>query len=131
VLRFRFILAKDRFIILIPKKSEEEMAWQKTPTKADKLLGKKIEELRKKKVVSLPQLGKKVNEPYQQIERYEKGVRLAVDKLEAIAEALGEPIPKRIIRRIVFARKLEAETNIEQEELLALYESLFDEDMEE
>ncbi|MCE3233175.1 MAG: hypothetical protein K0R98_1432 [Rickettsiaceae bacterium] len=107
------------------------MAWQKTPTKADKLLGKKIEELRKKKVVSLPQLGKKVNEPYQQIERYEKGVRLAVDKLEAIAEALGEPIPKRIIRRIVFARKLEAETNIEQEELLALYESLFDEDMEE
>jgi transcriptional regulator with XRE-family HTH domain len=104
------------------------MAWQKTPTKADKLLGKKIEELRTKRGLTLVQLGKKVRLPYQKIERYEKGVRLAVDILQEIAEALDAPIQKRIIRRIVFARKLEAETKIEQDELLELYEEAFAEE---
>jgi transcriptional regulator with XRE-family HTH domain len=107
------------------------MAWKRTPTKADKILGKKIEELRKKKEVTLPQLGKKVCEPYQQIERYEKGQRLPVERLEAIADALGERVEKRIIRRIVFARKLEAETGVEQDELLDLYGGLFAEDEED
>lgn len=104
------------------------MAWKKTPTKADKLLGKKIEELRKKREVTLPQLGRKVGEPYQQIERYEKGQRLPVDKLQEIAEALDFFIPKRLIRKMVFARKLEKETGVEQEQLLDIYEEAFVED---
>jgi transcriptional regulator with XRE-family HTH domain len=105
------------------------MAWKKTPTKADKLLGKKIEELRKKREVTLPQLGRKVGEPYQQIERYEKGQRLPVDKLQEIVEALDFFIPKKLIRKMVFARKLEKETGIEQDELLEIYTEAFEDDL--
>jgi transcriptional regulator with XRE-family HTH domain len=105
------------------------MAWKKAPTKADILLGKKIEELRRKREVTLVQLGRKVNEPYQQVERYEKGMRLPVDKLQEIAEALDFFIPKKLIRKMVFARKLEKETGIEQDELLDIYTEAFEEDV--
>jgi len=108
------------------------MAWQKGPmTPADKLLGTKIKTWRVRQGMSQPQLGKKINETQQQVERFENGARVPIPKLERIAEALGCPIQKRIIRRISFARKLEEETNTQQEELFELYEEAFAEDFVE
>jgi transcriptional regulator with XRE-family HTH domain len=109
----------------------KNMAWQKTPTEAELALGKRIALLRKKRDMTYLQVGRIVNEKIQQLERYEKGALVPVVRLEHIAEALGSPIQKRIIRKIVFLRKLEKETSTIQEELIDIYNSLFVEDLED
>lgn len=98
------------------------MARKKTANKAEILLGKNIERLRLAKKMSRMQLARKINETEQQVAKFETGGFVPLSTLETIAEALGEPIPKRLIRRISFVRKLEMETKIEQEELIGLYE---------
>ena len=104
------------------------MARKKQPYKAEIILGKTVEALRISKQVTRSQLGRKINKLEQQVAKYEKGEFIPLPVLEAIYEALGEPIPKRIIRRISFLRKLEMETDVEQEELCALYNELNEED---
>jgi transcriptional regulator with XRE-family HTH domain len=107
------------------------MARKKQPNKAERILGKKIERLRLMKQVSRMQLGRKINETEQQIAKYESGEFIPLTVLEAIAEALGEPIQKKYIRRISFLRKLEIETQIEQEELSDLYQEILPDNTDE
>lgn len=100
------------------------MSKKRPPNKAELTLGKRIEQLRLAKGMSRLQVGRKVNELEQQIAKFEAGAFIPLSTLEAIASALGEPIPKRLIRRISFLRKLEIETQIEQGELVGLYEEI-------
>lgn len=104
------------------------MARKKQPNNAERMLGKKIERLRLVKQMSRMQLGRKINETEQQIAKYETGEFVPLTVLEAIASALGEPIQKKYIRRISFLRKLEIETQVEQEELAGLYSEILPED---
>lgn len=105
------------------------MARQKPGTPADKHLGSRIAFLRRKRQLSPMQLGRKINATAQQIERYESGMdRVPVPVLENIGEAMDCRVPKRLIRRIVFFRKLEAETKLEQEELMGFYSEVFDDE---
>ncbi len=105
------------------------MARQKPGTPADKHLGSRISFLRRKRQLTPLQLGRKINATLQQVERYETGMdRVPVPVLEKIGEAMDCRVPKRLIRRIVFFRKLEAETNTEQEELMDFYSQVFDEE---
>lgn len=97
---------------------------------AEIVLGKAIERTRLMQQMSQLALGRKTNQKQQQIAKYEAGEFVPLPVLEAIGEALSCPIPKRVIRRISFLRKLEIETEIEQEELIPLYETLFSEDVD-
>lgn len=107
------------------------MARKRPSSKSDVVLGKKMEARRLQLGMTRPQLAKKINETFQQIERYEQGYdRIPMSMLEDIALALLSPVPKKLIRRIVFVRKLEIEQETELEELIELYQSVFDEDEE-
>lgn len=97
----------------------------KTP---DMILGNTLLTLREKKDVTRLALGGIINETEQQIAKFEKGAMVPLTTLEAIAEALGEALPKRIIRRISFLRKLEQETGKPQLDLVQIYETLFQEE---
>ncbi len=97
------------------------MAHMRTSNLAEITLGKNLARLRQSQDITRLQLGRMVNKKEQEIEKYEKGEFVPLPVLEDIAKALGEPIPKKIIRRISFLRKLEMETGIEQEELADLY----------
>ncbi len=95
---------------------------QRTSTEAEKFLGKRIEQIRLARGITRMQLGRTVNVPEQQIEKYERGALVPLPMLEAIGEALDEPIPKRIIRRISFSRKLEFEQQVDQPDLIGYYD---------
>jgi transcriptional regulator with XRE-family HTH domain len=98
------------------------------PTKAEILLGKEIEKLRRKKDLTRMQLGKIINQKEQQVAKYEAGAALVpMSMLELIADSLDAPIQKRVIRRISLLRKIEIDTEVEQEELVEIYSTLFDE----
>jgi transcriptional regulator with XRE-family HTH domain len=101
--------------------------YKKQPTKAEILLGKEIEKLRRQRDLTRMQLGKIVNQKEQQIAKYETGGALVpMSMLESIADALDAPIQKKVIRRISLLRKIEIDTETEQTELLEIYSTLFD-----
>ncbi|MCD6034287.1 MAG: family transcriptional regulator protein [Rickettsiales bacterium] len=92
-----------------------------TSSPADIVLGQRIRELRMDLNLSQIALGRKINVMAQQIDKYEKGAFVPITVLEELAEALGIEIPKKIIRKIVFARKLVFETGGKGEDLPDLY----------
>lgn len=96
------------------------------PTKAEIILGKEIEKLRKKAGLTRMQLGKKINQTEQKISSYESGALIPISILEAIAETLESPIQKRVIRRISLLRKIET-TPESEAELAEIYSTVFDE----
>lgn len=94
--------------------------------KTDAFLGQKIQALRQAKEKTLKDVAYEVNVTRQQVEKMEAGIAfVALPMMEQIAEALGEPIPKRIIRRISNLRKIGVETEEQEEELMALYAEAF------
>ncbi len=94
----------------------------------DTILGKTLQTLRESKGVTRLTLAGIINETEQQIAKFEKGAMVPLTTLEAIAETLGEALPKRIIRRISFLRKLGQEKGVIQPELVQIYETLFQEE---
>jgi len=107
------------------------MAIKKDIKKSNIILGKNIERVRLVKNMTRMELGRKVNQTLQQIVKYETGIALvALPVLEGIGGAFKEPIPKKIIRRICNARKLEVERKTElTDELTDLYNQAFPEDI--
>lgn len=97
---------------------------QPSDYQAQIVLGKRIERLRLRCGLSRMQLGRAINQKEQQIGKYEAGAFVPLPMLEKIAEVLGDPIQKRLIRKISFFRKLEQETKTEQSELLELYQEI-------
>lgn len=108
------------------------MKWKSAPSKSDIVLGRNLKELRISLDMTQMQLGKKVNDKCQQIDKYELGARIPAPKLESLAEALGIRIPKKLIRKIVNSRKLEMEEDLDQqEELIEFYNEIFVKEEEE
>lgn len=101
------------------------MIYQTTITPASKLLGSRIKALRLHLGMTPLDLGRKVNQPLQQIVKFEEGHFIALAMLEELGLALGAPIAKKIIRRISFLRKLELELGEEQSDLAEIYGELF------
>ncbi len=99
----------------------------KIGAKAEIFLGKKIAEFRISKNIQRIEIAKKIRQTERQIEKYENGEFIPIPVLESIMEAMGEPIQKRLIRQISNLRKLEKETKIEQDELISLYQQIFEE----
>lgn len=95
------------------------------PNEAERLLGQELARLRRIKGVNARDLAKKIRETEQQIKRYEAGAFVPLGVLEAFAEALGEPIQKRDIRRISNLRKFEKEKGEIMPELAEIYAQLF------
>ncbi|MDA0782651.1 MAG: helix-turn-helix transcriptional regulator [Rickettsiales bacterium] len=90
------------------------------------LLGKNIARLRIAKDMSRNQLGRMINKNEQQIAKYEAGEFIPLPVIEDIGKALDEPVPKKIIRKISFIRKLETEQNAKLDnELSELYNLAF------
>lgn len=96
------------------------------PTAAQIRLGEHLQKLREHKNITRKQVGKKVKVPEQQIAKYEAGAFVPMAMLEDITKFLGEPIAKKIIRRISLLRKKELAEEIEIEELNDLYDEAFD-----
>ncbi len=100
----------------------------KTIRESSALLGKNIQRLRVAKDMSRKKIARIIKKSEQQIAKYESGEFVPLPVIEDIASALGEPVAKKIIRRISFTRKLEAEKNIHmEEELCELYNDAFPE----
>jgi transcriptional regulator with XRE-family HTH domain len=95
-------------------------------TKAQLLLGKRIERLRLLQGITHRQIGRAVKKKDQDVAQYEKGAFVPLAILETIAKLLGAPIRKKIIRRISYLRKVEWETRKEQEELGEIYVELLE-----
>ena len=96
-------------------------------SKAQFLLGKKIESYRKYQGLGRAQLGKIVNETEQQIGRFEAGSFVPIATLDRIAKALDNRIEKRTLRRIQKYRDIELHEKADQPELLGFYEEAFPE----
>jgi transcriptional regulator with XRE-family HTH domain len=94
---------------------------KRLPDRAEISLGQRLLAMRKAKGMTTKQLGKLVNVPEQQIGRYEAGAFVTIEMLEALAYAMGEEIPKRLIRRISALRQGEWMGDNELDELEALY----------
>lgn len=94
-------------------------------SKAQILLGKKIEAYRKNLGLSRLQLGKIINQTEQQVGRYEAGAFVPIELLEKIGKALDNRIEKRIIRRIAKYRYIELNEKVDVVELAELYEEAF------
>ncbi len=93
---------------------------------ANIVLGRRIKATRLLLGLSHMDLGRKINKTGNQISKYEAGDLVPIDILEKIGEALNFPIQKKIIRRIVFARKLEIEEGVDTQDTLSeYYENLF------
>lgn len=95
------------------------------PFAAELVLGQRIEDARKAVGLTRREMGRKIRETEQQIAKYESGGFVPLPKIEAIGEVVGDPVQKRIIRRISNLRKLEIEKGIEQHELSDIYAELF------
>ena len=95
------------------------------PFAAEILLGQCIEQARLKCGLTRRELARAINEKEQQVVKYESGGFVPLPQIEAITEALGDPVQKKYIRRISFLRKLEKETGTEQVELFDLYREVF------
>lgn len=94
---------------------------------AERVLGEVLMKERMVRGLSRLDVGKKINKKEQEIAKFEAGEFIPLPVLEAYAEALGEPIQKKFIRRISFLRKLEIEKKEEQHELVEIYRALFEE----
>ncbi len=94
-------------------------------TEADLFLGQRIRTYREHRGMTVLQLGRAVNQPYQQIEKYEAGLRIPAPVLEELGDVLDMRVHKRLIRQIIAARKREEATEEEQPELLAIYDEAF------
>ena len=92
------------------------------------VLGEKLQHLRLKKAMSCKELGRSVKVTEQQIALYESGGFVPLAMLERLAETLGEPIEKKVIRRISAMRHQIIDTQQGHEALCALYASLFEEE---
>lgn len=92
---------------------------------AEQVLSEHICAIRQECQLSRRELAQRINEKEQAITRYETGGFVPLPSLEALGEAFGRPVQKKIIRRISFLRKLEKEKGEEQRELISLYQSLF------
>lgn len=93
---------------------------------AQQLLGSELKRVREEQEMPCKKLARIVNVTDTQIRKFEAGAFVPMAMLEALAEALGEPIPKRIIRRISNLRKMEIEDHEPQDELKQIYTTLFD-----
>ena len=61
--------------------------------KIDKVIGKKIQELRLGMGMSRQQLAEKIRITHQQLQKYEKAInRISASRLVAVAKALGKPV---------------------------------------
>lgn len=96
-------------------------------SEAQRLLGGHIERWRLAQEMTRKELAKKMRETWQQIEKYERGEFIPISTLEKIAQILGTPIQKRVIRRISKLRSLEIDAQVEQKELIDLYNEAFPE----
>jgi uncharacterized protein (UPF0335 family) len=94
---------------------------------AELLLGEVLMKERMVRGLSRMEIGRKINKKEQEVAKFEAGEFIPLPVLEAYAEALGEPIQKKYIRRISFLRKWEIEKKEEQHELVEIYRALFEE----
>lgn len=92
---------------------------------AEQVLSAHICTIRQELQLSRRELAQLMGEKEQAITKYETGGFVPLPSIEALGEAFGRPVEKKIIRRISFLRKLEKEKGEEQRELISLYQSLF------
>lgn len=92
---------------------------------AERVLSEHILETRQKCQITRRDLAQQIGEKEQAITKYETGGFVPLPSIEALGEAFGAPVEKKLIRRISFLRKLEKEKGEEQLELISLYRSLF------
>ena len=96
------------------------------------LLGQNIQRMRIAKDMSRKEIAKIIKKSEQQIAKYESGEFVPLPVMEDLAKAMGEQIPKKIIRRISFIRKSETEFETQmEEELSELYNEAFPEPYDE
>ena len=101
--------------------------WKKIikPNQASLFLGERIKQCRLACNMTPLELGKAINMKMQHIDSYEKGGFVPLPIIEKLATAFGDPVQKKIIRRISFLRKLEQEGKGEQPELQDWYNLAF------
>lgn len=100
---------------------KREVSKNKVNTAAQKVLGERLMQLRLHQDIPRKQLAKIVKITDQQLAKYESGDFVPISMLELLTKTLGEPIPKKIIRRISALREREIASGEEQVELNALY----------
>lgn len=98
---------------------------KRTPFEHEIVLGKNIWRLRDSLGLGPRDIGKKLKMTEKQYLQLERGALVPLPKLEIIGKILGHPVQKRDIRRISFLRKLEMETQIEQVDLIGIYNEIF------
>lgn len=100
------------------------------PTKkSDIFLGRQFSEKRRMSDLTRIQLAKKINVVESQITKYETGAFISLPRIELLANALGEPVIKKVIRKISFVRKTEKEKKVNlDDELIELYSQIFEDD---
>ena len=104
----------------------------KTIREPSATLGQNIKRMRISKDMSRKEIAKIIKKSEQQIAKYESGEFVPLPVMEDLAKAMGEQIPKKIIRRISFIRKSEAELETQMdEELSELYNEAFPEPYDE
>jgi transcriptional regulator with XRE-family HTH domain len=101
------------------------MAIHKHATRSDRYLGKRLGELRRSQELTPLQLGKSIRLTYQQIEKYEGGALVPIDVLQILAERLGVPIQKNLIRKIMKHRRQGGE--LVQDAMIELYTEALEE----
>lgn len=90
------------------------------------VLGNNFARFRKMQGITQMQLGRKVNETWQKIDKYEHGTLIPAPMIERLAESMGLRVPKKLIRKIINSRKLDMEEKIPQDdELVELYNEIF------
>ncbi len=98
---------------------------KRTPFEHEKVLGKNIWRLRDNLGLGPRVISKKLKMTEKQYLLLEMGAFIPLDKLQIIGTVLGHPVQKKYVRKISFLRKLEKETNIEQTELVEVYNYIF------
>lgn len=95
--------------------------------KTNQFLGSLISEIRQSQDITLKQFAKTLRLMHQQLEKYESGIDLIpIKMLETIADELGYPIQKKLVRKIMKIRSLEPEERHEYlDDLIELYREAF------
>ena len=102
------------------------------PSSSAVWLGKRLERIRTLRGVGRREVAKLLKETEKKIVSMERGAFISLPRLELLGEFYGQPVDKKIIRKISNARKLEQEHDTSfDEELRALYEEAFQLDEEE
>ena len=99
-----------------------------TPSKkSDIFLGHLMAEKRRMCDMSKLEVAKKIKVIESQISKFEMGGFISLPNIEKLAEAYGEPVIKKIIRKISFIRKTEKENNVNlDDELIEQYSKIFE-----